>query len=91
MVELYFILGNQTQDFRCMLKLRTSNINFYICYDKTIIQFVSILIRYSHHLTVKRLNFRKLVAEPSADTKKRVFCLASCSDDHSVRLFELEA
>lgn len=47
-------------------------------------------LRFAHHLTVNRLSFRKTY-KTIEDSKQRLFCLASCSNDKSVRLFELAA
>jgi elongator complex protein 2 len=44
--------------------------------------------KYSHHLTVKRLSFRKTKEDENNNENK--FELASCSDDCSVRIFEIE-
>ena len=47
-------------------------------------KYTAVEDRYSHHLTVTRLSFRKIF-------KDRVFCLASCSNDYSARLYEIDA
>lgn len=72
--------------------LETGKIEFYTWSpDSGFAKFGQVDKKFSHHLAVKRLSFRKIVNEPSDDTKKRSFCLASCSDDHSVRLFDIYA
>jgi len=48
------------------------------------IKYAEVEEKYSHHLTVTRLSFRKIF-------KDGIFCLASCSNDNSARLYELEA
>lgn len=51
-------------------------------------EFSTVENRYSHHLTVKKLSFRKFFASKD---KLKEFHLASCSEDESSRLFTLKA
>lgn len=52
------------------------------------IKYLSIENRFSHHMTVKRLSFRKNF---TTKNNEREFCLASCSEDCSTRLFSIKA
>lgn len=52
--------------------------------EKKLYSCLFIFTSFAHHLTIKRLSFRKKYDSDSSSTK---LYLASCSDDSSVRLF----
>lgn len=71
--------------------LECGKIEFYTwSVSKGFEKYAEVERRFTHHLTVNRLSFRKS-SKTIENSKHRSFCLASCSNDKSVRLFELTA
>ncbi|CAF0711829.1 unnamed protein product [Brachionus calyciflorus] len=69
--------------------LESGNIEFYKWDPQNgFSKYLNIENRFSHHMTVKRLSFRKIYQEKNSEKE---FCLASCSEDSSTRLYTISA